>query len=183
LVLNSKGDVMSLSALAVNNESETAPQHEQAEKELADVMIVDKGTAERFVRHAETVMENIIELIKKESESVRQGEVHILGEIEEAKASFVKDYALVVETARIYKKQLSRFAPVAIDRLRNRHETFRAELQINMAALATAKAVSESLVKSVVKDVQKQKAPPSYGASARMDQSRSTSAIAIDRDL
>ena len=72
-----------------------------------------------------------------------------------------------------------------LEELRQRHDKFRALLQINLTVLATAHAVSEGIVRGVSDEMARKSAPQTYGASGRTNApSRSAaSPLAVSRVL
>jgi hypothetical protein len=75
----------------------------------------------------------------------------------------------VADTARIRANQraLQQVAPALADKLRARHDEFRAVLQMNLTVLATAHAVSESIMRGVSAELARKATPQGYGASGR----------------
>jgi hypothetical protein len=51
--------------------------------------------------------------------------------------------------------------------LRQRHDLFRAVLQMNLTVLATAHAVSESIMRGVSAELARKATPQGYGATGR----------------
>jgi hypothetical protein len=62
---------------------------------------------------------------------------------------------------------LSERVPHSFAALRERHDTFRALLQINLTVLATAQAVSESIIRGVAGEMSRKSTPQIYGTSGR----------------
>jgi hypothetical protein len=65
---------------------------------------------------------------------------------------------------------LARLAPDALDRLRKAHQAFGQVVQANQVVLATARAVSETLVKGIAEEMNRQARPQGYappGAAAK----------------
>ena len=75
----------------------------------------------------------------------------------------------VADTARIKASQiyLDRVTPAMATELRQRHDLFRAVLQMNLTVLATAHAVSESIMRGVSSELARKATPQAYGASGR----------------
>ena len=73
----------------------------------------------------------------------------------------------VADTARIKASQiyLDRVRPAMAKELRQRHDLFRAVLQMNLTVLATAHAVSESIMRGVSSELARKATPQAYGAS------------------
>src|SRR5262249_43597576 len=75
----------------------------------------------------------------------------------------------VADTTRIKANQrfLQQAVPGLTDELRRRHDEFRAVLQMNLTVLATAHAVSESIMRGVSAELARKATPQGYGASGR----------------
>ena len=93
----------------------------------------------------------------------------------------------IADTQRIKASQayLARTTPAMVDNLRQRHDEFRALLQINLTVLATAHAVSEGIVRGVSGEMARKAVPQTYGASGRtVTPARSAAApMAVSRSL
>ena len=59
--------------------------------------------------------------------------------------------------------------PEILDALRKRHDLFHALLQINLTVLATARAVSESIMRGVSDELTRKATPQGYGAHGRAE--------------
>ena len=72
-----------------------------------------------------------------------------------------------------------------LDDLKHRHEMFRSFLQINLAVLATAHAVSEGIMRGVAGEITRKAAPATYGASGRTTAPAPSAArpVALSRSL
>ena len=80
------------------------------------------------------------------------------------------DPAAVHADADILGGNREALAHVARDRLaalQQRHESLRTLLQTNLTVLATAHAVSESIVRGVSNEIGRRSTPQTYGASGR----------------
>jgi hypothetical protein len=154
---------------------------------LADIgngfEIHDRPSSLAFTQFCCELMSALINVIQKESELVRKGKLLTVAELEPSKALLVRDYMKMIELVTDYKAMLSRYAPDELDTLRKRHATFRAELQINMAALATAKAVSQSIVENVAKTVEAKRRPMVYGQHGAIANPKTSGGIALDKAL
>jgi hypothetical protein len=75
--------------------------------------------------------------------------------------------------------------PKLIEQLHRRHDQFRAILQMNLTVLATAHAVSESIVRGVSGDLTRKAAPQTYGSSGRTNAPapRASQPLAVSRSL
>ena len=127
----------------------------------------DAADGERLIRHMFDVMDALLAAIEEETELVRAGRLPDAAKLEPVKAELSHLY--VDDTARIRASQdyLTQATPALIDELRRRHDQFRALLQINLTVLATAHAVSESIMRGVSAELARKATPQAYGASGR----------------
>jgi len=140
-----------------------APRTEAAEP----APIVSRADAETLIRHLDDVMDALLGTVEQETELVRQGRLAEAARLEPGKSELSRMY--LADTARIRASggQLSKTAPDMIAALRQRHDAFRAVLQINLTVLATAHAVSEGIMRGASSELARKATPAAYGASGR----------------
>jgi hypothetical protein len=131
------------------------------------VAIGSVSEGERLVQHMFDVMDALLATVEEETEMVRAGRLADAARLEPVKAELSRLY--VDDTARIRASQgyLSKATPELVGELRRRHELFRALLQINLTVLATAHAVSESIMRGVSAELARKATPQAYGESGR----------------
>lgn len=113
------------------------------------------------------VMGALLGLIEQETELVRAGKIREAMSSERKKAELSRHYVSVVSRLKASHQYLTMTAPELLTTLHRHHDVFRAMLQINLTVLATAHAVSESIVRGVNAEVQRRNIPNTYGASGR----------------
>ena len=113
------------------------------------------------------VMSALLGVIERETELVRAGKVREGMALEGKKAELTRRYTVVLEHLKASQKYLTLAAPELLTSLHRHHDTFRAMLQINLTVLATAHAVSESIVRGVNTEIQKRNIPNTYTAAGR----------------
>ncbi len=153
------------------------------ETAAAPVVIDTAADAEALCRDIEATMTALSEIIEQESALVRMAKISDSAELEERKADLARHYVAGMKVVKAHRDRLKTLAPAAMERLRDLNATFHSELQINLAVLATAKAVAEDIVRGVSEAVNRQNRVRGYSADGRV-QPRSYSsagAIAIDR--
>jgi hypothetical protein len=123
--------------------------------------------AELLIKHLLDVMDALIGTVEEETELVRAGNLAEAAKLEPTKGELSRMY--LADTARIRANQsyLAQAAPDSLDELRKRHDLFRALLQINLTVLATAHAVSESIMRGVSTELARKATPQGYGASGQ----------------
>ena len=129
--------------------------------------VASPGEAEALIRHLLDVMDALLGTVEEETELVRAGKLNEASKLEPTKAELSRMY--IADTTRIKASQgyLLRTTPATVDDLRQRHDEFRALLQINLTVLATAHAVSESIMRGVSNELARKATPQAYGATGR----------------
>lgn len=112
-------------------------------------------------------MSALLGLIERETELVRAGKLREAMAFEAKKQELSKRYVGAVNQLKANQGQLSKSAPELLSTLHRHHYAFRAMLQVNLTVLATAHAVSESIVRGVNAEIQKRNVPNTYTAAGR----------------
>jgi hypothetical protein len=113
------------------------------------------------------VMSALLGVIERETELVRAGKLREAMELEPQKAELSRRYVGAVTHMKASQKYLSQSAPELLATLHRHHDVFRAMLQINLTVLATAHAVSESIVRGVNTEIQRRNIPNTYTAAGQ----------------
>lgn len=129
--------------------------------------VADASEAELLIRHLMDVMDALLGTVEQETALVRSGKLTEAVKLEATKTELSRLY--VADTARIKKSQayLAKSVPETLAALRKRHDMFHALLQINLTVLATAHAVSESIMRGVSGELARKSMPHGYGASGK----------------
>jgi Trp operon repressor len=152
----------------------------------AYVPITSADEGERLTTHFVDVIDALIGVVQEETELVRGGQLGAAAKLYEPKGNLTRLYLADALRLRASHPYLSQFmSPDQRDALRQRHESFRALLQVNLTVLATAHAVSEGIVRGVSGDLARKAAPQTYGASGRTVTAGASAAqpIALSRIL
>ena len=83
---------------------------------------------------------------------------------EPKKTELSRRYVGAITVLKASQKYLHQTAPDLLTTLHRHHDTFRAMLQINLTVLATAHAVSESIIRGVNTEMQRRNIPNTYTA-------------------
>jgi hypothetical protein len=136
-------------------------------QETAPQPVASPAEGETLIRHLLEVMDALLGTVEEETALVRAGKLAEAAKLEAAKSELSGMY--VADTARVRASQayLNKIAPKMAAELRNRHDLFRAVLQMNLTVLATAHAVSESIMRGVSSELARKATPHAYGASGR----------------
>jgi hypothetical protein len=113
------------------------------------------------------VMSALLGVIERETELVRAGKLRDAMALEPDKADLSRRYVSAVAHLKASQQYLSQTAPELLTTLHRHHDVFRAMLQINLTVLATAHAVSESIVRGVNAEIQRRNIPNTYTAAGR----------------
>jgi hypothetical protein len=130
-------------------------------------------------------MSALLGVIERETELVRAGKIREAMAFEQKKAELSRHYVGVVNRLKSSHPYLAKNSPDLLATLRRHHETFRAMLQVNLTVLATAHAVSESIVRGVNAEAQRRNIPSTYGASGQRvnPTARHLRPLAVSRSL
>ncbi|QOZ52133.1 hypothetical protein [Bradyrhizobium sp. CCBAU 53338] len=112
-------------------------------------------------------MNALLGLIERETELVRGGKVREAMTMEGKKQELSRRYVTAVSQLKTNQDRLAKSAPELLSTLHRHHDAFRAMLQVNLTVLATAHAVSESVVRGVNAEIQKRNVPNTYTAAGR----------------
>jgi hypothetical protein len=112
-------------------------------------------------------MSALLGLIERETELVRAGQVREAMTLESKKQELSRNYVGAVSQLKANQAQLAKSEPELLSTLHRHHDAFRAMLQVNLTVLATAHAVSESVVRGVNTEIQKRNVPNTYTAAGR----------------
>ena len=123
--------------------------------------------ARKLAENLMDVMSALLGVIERETELVRAGKLREAMTLGPQKSELSSRYVGVVSQLKANQKSMSQSAPELLKTLHRHHDTFRAMLQINLTVLATAHAVSESIVRGVNAEMQRRNIPNTYTAAGR----------------
>ncbi len=125
------------------------------------------GDARKLAEDLMDVMSALLGIIERETELVRGGKLREAMALEPNKTDLSRRYVSAVGRLNASQPFLSQTAPELLTTLHRHHDVFRAMLQINLTVLATAHAVSESIVRGVNAEIQRRNIPNTYTAAGR----------------
>ena len=123
--------------------------------------------ARKLAENLMDVMSALLGVIERETALVRAGKLREGMALEPQKTDLSRRYVNAVGQLKASQKYLSQTAPELLTTLHRHHDTFRAMLQINLTVLATAHAVSESIVRGVNTEMQRRNIPNTYTSAGR----------------
>jgi hypothetical protein len=142
-------------------------QHFQRREAPAAPAASTATDARKLAENLMDVMSALLGVIERETELVRAGKLREAMAFEPVKTDLSRRYVNAVGQLKASQKYLSQTAPELLTTLHRHHDTFRAMLQINLTVLATAHAVSESIVRGVNAEMQRRNIPNTYTAAGR----------------
>lgn len=110
-------------------------------------------------------MSGLLDVVERETELVRAGKLREAMALEPRKTDLSRRYVHVVAHLKASQDYMSQATPELLTTLHRHHDTFRAMLQVNLTVLATAHAVSESIVRGVNTEIQRRNIPETYTAA------------------
>jgi hypothetical protein len=142
----------------------------QPQRQPAPATIPTASTLAEGRKLAENLMEimsALLAVIERETELVRAGKIREAMALEPKKSELSRRYVHALTYLKASQKFLHKVAPELLTTLHRHHDVFRAMLQINLTVLATAHAVSESIVRGVNTELQRRNIPNTYTANGR----------------
>lgn len=129
----------------------------------APVRVADKAGADALVGHVLGAMQALEAVLDAESDHVRAGRLREGLAGSEGKAALAAAYMQGLEVVKANAIALARFAPQGVAALKSAHQRFTAAVETNQAVLATARTVSEGLIKTLAEEIGRSRAPSVYG--------------------
>jgi hypothetical protein len=143
-------------------------QHPQRQAAPAPIpTAASAGDARKLAEDLMDVMTALLGVIERETELVRAGKLREAMAFETQKTGLSRRYVSAVAHLQASQKYLAQTAPELLTALHRHHDVFRAMLQINLTVLATAHAVSESVVRGVNTEMQSRNIPNTYTSAGR----------------
>lgn len=127
------------------------------------VRILDKASADAFVAGLMATMRDLDAVLASESDGVRAGRIREAMVEGPRKAELASAYLNGLEAAKANAIALARFAPTGIETLKAAHRRFTAVVEMNQAVLATARTVSEGLIRTLADELGKASTSTVYG--------------------
>jgi hypothetical protein len=142
-------------------------QHPQRQQAPVIPSASTPADARKLAENLMDVMSALLGVIERETELVRAGKLREALAFEPQKSELSRRYVNAVAQLKASQKYLTQTAPELLNTLHRHHGTFRAMLQINLTVLATAHAVSESIVRGVNTEMQRRNIPNTYTSAGQ----------------
>ena len=145
----------------------------------------DAAEAVAVMIETSELMTALCEIVETETNLVRAGRVAASAKVAERKSELARAFMHNAARMRAGTRHVAHAPPPLLDILRRQHERLCNKLQINLTVLATARAVSEGILRGVSNELAKRSAVQTYGASGRRQISvvHPTVPIAVSRSL
>ena len=138
-----------------------------AQPQSAPRPIASPTEATELAAHFARVMDALVEVIEEETRLVRGGQARAAAPLEQKKGELTRVYLADAARVKASRAYLRQHTPDLLTGLQERHDRFRALLQINLTVLATAHAVAEGLVRGVSGELARKSSPQTYTAYGR----------------
>jgi len=130
--------------------------------------IASKAEIVSLIAHLSGVMDQLLAIIEQETQLVRAGKLSEAAQLAQTKTDLAQAYMADASRLKADPGMTKHLAGGEIDTLRRQHDLFHALLQINLTVLATAHAVSESIMRGVSQELARKATPQGYGASGKV---------------
>jgi hypothetical protein len=142
-------------------------------------------------REAEALVEGLIGLIgtlsrvvADETDLLRASRLREAAALCDSKTDAAKAYVQGLEALKSNAIALARWAPASVVRLKQAQASLTDALSVNMAVLATARSVSEGIVRSLAAEVDAPRTLNTYGQGRQRQQARpSAGPLVISKSL
>jgi len=141
--------------------------HDSMSTQTRPRRIETTAEAVELLTHISAVLDALLAVVEEETSLVRASRLAEASRLEPKKTELAGHYYAAIERLKQNVDFLRANVPDKLGGLQHRHEMFRALLQINLTVLATAHAVSESIIRGVAGEVTRKAAPQTYGMSGR----------------
>lgn len=138
----------------------------QPSTESTPARIVDRAGATALVAHVMATMEALEAVLDEESGHVRAGRLREGLAQADRKSALAAAYMQGLEVAKANAIALARFVPESIEALKTAHRRFAGAVETNQIVLATARSVSEGLVKTLCEEMSRTRTTTVYGLAA-----------------
>jgi hypothetical protein len=129
--------------------------------------IAGEQDAQLLVARIIAVMEALQGVVSRETDLLKSYKLREAASLGEAKTEAARQYVHALDLLKSNAIALARWAPSAVARLKKTQAALADALSINMAVLATARSVSEGIIRNLAADVAAPRMLNTYGAGGR----------------
>jgi len=128
----------------------------------------DQDSARTFCGDLARTVDTLIEVLREETRLIKAARLSDAVEMSDRKSAISERYMQGHSVLRMSGGALGKLVPDEVGHLRERHQALEAAISQNLAVLATARTVSETLIRGVSETVSSRDGQShTYGADAR----------------
>ena len=139
--------------------------------------------AETLVTSALTALDRLEPLIEQETELFRRGKVRDALSLAMDKNEAAQVYTRCLEVLKSNAIAIGRFQPSGLADLRSRHEGFAKLMGLNMAVVATARTVSEGLLRDLADQLGQNATPKTYARGGGVSRKMGTVPLSLSKAI
>ncbi len=139
--------------------------------------------AERLAEGLIGLMARLEEIVGRETDLLRASKLKEATDLAPAKTEAARDYVHGLEALKTNAIALARWAPGSVDRLRKAQSRLSDALTVNMTVLATARSVSEGIVRSLATEMAAPRTLTTYGVGRPATAKPAATSLLISRSL
>jgi|GEM_PF-2310939 len=109
----------------------------------------DEDSARAFCGDLSQTVDTLIEVLNEETRLIKSARLTAAADLSSRKAVASERYMKAHGTLKSSGSELSRIVPDEVGHLRERHQALESAISANLAVLATARTVSETLIKGI----------------------------------
>jgi hypothetical protein len=158
------------------------PQGLTPERPDTRLKVSNPEEAEALVASALAALDRLEPLIAEETRLFKIGKVRDALQMALDKNEAAQGYTRCLEALKTNAIAIGRFQPGQLGELRDRHEVFSSSMALNMAVVATARTVSEGLLRDLADTVGGNSTPKTYFRGGVMRKA-GTTPLAISRAI
>jgi hypothetical protein len=154
-----------------------------AERSDNRLRVTTPDEAQRLVLSALDALDALEPLIEEETAHFKAGRVRDALDMALDKNTAASRYTLCLEALKSNAIAIGRFQPPEIENLRVRHDAFQRKMALNMAVVATARTVSEGLMRELADSLGQNASPKVYAPRTGITRKAGTTPLAVSRAI
>lgn len=139
--------------------------------------------AETLVNSALSALDRLEPIIERETEFFRKGLVRDALALAMDKNEAAQVYTRCLETLKSNAIAIGRFQPARLPDLKSRHEGFAKLMNLNMAVVATARTVSEGLMRDLADTLGQNASPRTYQRGGGIHRKAGTTPLSLSKAI
>ncbi len=146
---------------------------------------LDQLEANDLCNRTSIALDALLDVMNQETVLLRAGRLKEASVLTPKKSQMSQDYVTLARAVKRETARLKSQAPVAVQNLKNRHESLATQMAENLRVLATARNVTQDLLSDVAKSVGNTQKPKTYnnGGIIPKQTNEVIKGLAIDRAL